>query len=105
MEAEPDGPESVGLGYEVLKAGNVATRQRLIGGYVHNGFTLVFAMMVMLGFPRLVAAAVRRVLEGRSERLINQRMDLGYCPRCGYDLKRDFSARCPECGWIAGERA
>jgi hypothetical protein len=23
----------------------------------------------------------------------------GRCPRCGYDLRRNFSGGCPECGW------
>ncbi|TVQ52449.1 MAG: hypothetical protein EA377_10255 [Phycisphaerales bacterium] len=23
----------------------------------------------------------------------------GWCPRCAYDLRRDFSRGCPECGW------
>jgi len=23
----------------------------------------------------------------------------GHCIKCGYDLRGDFSAGCPECGW------
>ncbi|MFN0010868.1 MAG: hypothetical protein ACKVS8_04405 [Phycisphaerales bacterium] len=28
-----------------------------------------------------------------------RRHKLGHCPACGYDLLRDFSKGCPECGW------
>ncbi len=39
-----------------------------------------------------------------SQRLVVSRIRLnreheGYCPMCGYDLRGDFSAGCPECGW------
>ncbi len=27
------------------------------------------------------------------------RFERGHCPRCGYELRGDFSAGCPECGW------
>ncbi|MEE9130073.1 MAG: hypothetical protein V3T84_08650 [Phycisphaerales bacterium] len=28
----------------------------------------------------------------------------GHCIKCGYDLRRDFSAGCPECGWGREEK-
>lgn len=31
-----------------------------------------------------------------------RRMQRGRCPRCSYDLRRDFSCGCPECGWGRG---
>ncbi|MCH8316234.1 MAG: hypothetical protein IIA64_09700 [Planctomycetes bacterium] len=27
------------------------------------------------------------------------RVKRGHCIKCGYDLRGDFSAGCPECGW------
>ncbi len=27
------------------------------------------------------------------------RRSRGHCPKCGYDLRRDFGGGCPECGW------
>ena len=27
------------------------------------------------------------------------RRNRGHCIKCGYDLRGDFSAGCPECGW------
>jgi hypothetical protein len=27
------------------------------------------------------------------------RLSLGHCPECGYDVRHDFAAGCPECGW------
>ena len=28
-----------------------------------------------------------------------RRVRAGHCPNCNYDLRRDFSRGCPECGW------
>ncbi|MCA9285395.1 MAG: hypothetical protein KDA22_09285, partial [Phycisphaerales bacterium] len=30
------------------------------------------------------------------------RMRRGRCAMCGYDLRRELSAGCPECGWTRG---
>jgi hypothetical protein len=27
------------------------------------------------------------------------RLGRGHCPACNYDLRADFAAGCPECGW------
>jgi hypothetical protein len=37
--------------------------------------------------------------------LYSRRSRLGHCPRCGYDLKHDLAAGCPECGWGRAEAA
>ncbi len=31
--------------------------------------------------------------------LQHRRFKKGHCPKCNYELRRDYSAGCPECGW------
>ena len=35
----------------------------------------------------------------RQEWRMRRRMRRGYCPNCGYNLRKDFDTGCPECGW------
>jgi hypothetical protein len=44
-----------------------------------------------------MALCVMVVGPGRVRRAFRRRR--GRCPRCGYDLKHDLAAGCPECGW------
>jgi hypothetical protein len=99
IESEPDGPESVRPAYDLLKAGNQPATQRLAGGYIHNVFAVMLALLIVVGSPRLVATSIRQFIDWQKKRLADRRLGLGCCPRCGYDLKGDFSVRCPECAW------
>ena len=45
----------------------------------------------------LVVAAIE-TRRPRGDALI-EKVTTGHCPRCGYDLRRDLNAGCPECGW------
>jgi hypothetical protein len=49
-----------------------------------TGFYSVLWALPLFGLPLL--KQTRRTRRGR-------------CPRCAYDLKRDFASGCPECGW------
>ncbi len=51
------------------------------------GNSLVYAVLVW--------APVRLAARGREL----SRYRRGVCPRCRYDLRRDYSRGCPECGW------
>jgi hypothetical protein len=55
-----------------------------------NGFAIdVVAMVGLLTVSRcLYVAIVRR-----------HRLKKGLCPKCRYDLRRDHTRGCPECGW------
>ena len=49
--------------------------------------TLVWSMPFATIF--VLAIGLRRLI----------RYESGCCPKCKYDLRRDFSRGCPECGW------
>ena len=51
-------------------------------------------VFVPLWIPLLVVAAAT-ILAFR----FDQRFAPGHCQMCDYDLRGDFSAGCPECGW------
>ena len=54
---------------------------------------LVYGAALALG-PSLIIAAFVVPLVRQS-----LRAKRGLCPACGYNLRGDFSAGCPECGW------
>ncbi len=62
----------------------IPLRPLMIGTLVN---TLIFS--AMLGFLLLLASGGRRLW----------RYERGRCPRCAYDLRRDFQSGCSECGW------
>jgi hypothetical protein len=53
--------------------------------------SLLFGTLAGLIFTSL--AWPRRLIRETS------RMRNGFCLKCGYDLRFDFVAGCPECGW------
>lgn len=55
------------------------------------GNTLFYAILVILLWR--LPFAIRRWKRRRA----------GFCTHCGYDLRADMSAGCPECGWNRGE--
>lgn len=54
-------------------------------GFAINTLVYALAAMTVAGLLWLVRQALRRMR--------------GWCPSCGYDLRRDYSIGCPECGW------
>jgi len=59
-------------------------RPLLMGTLVNTlVWSVPFAIVILL------ALGLRRLL----------RYESGCCPTCKYDLRRDFSRGCPECGW------
>jgi hypothetical protein len=58
-----------------------------------------FLDTVAFGVPWFVVLCV----PGPVRRAVRRRR--GHCVRCGYDLKCDFTAGCPECGWNRESKA
>ena len=54
-------------------------------GFVANSLAYTAALSLLLLGPSTLRLAIRR--------------KRGRCINCGYDLRGDFSAGCPECGW------
>lgn len=63
----------------------------LWAGFVGNSALVFVALLVMVGLSRFVRAAVRR--------------RRGRCTACGYDLRGQPEAGCPECGADRGDGA
>jgi hypothetical protein len=57
----------------------------ILGGIAMNAVLYAGAWSFILFAPGRIRRASRR--------------RRGRCPRCGYDLKHDLAAGCPECGW------
>ena len=56
---------------------------------------------VPLGPPLFVIAVLTAFSWGRDRR----RFPAGHCRRCGYDLTKNESGRCPECGVVIAQEA
>jgi hypothetical protein len=66
-----------------------------------NPFALAILIAALLGVLLAVVVLcilsimiVRELVSGRKEKARR-----GRCLTCGYDLRGDFAAGCPECGW------
>ncbi|MDY7110541.1 MAG: hypothetical protein SYC29_18065 [Planctomycetota bacterium] len=59
-------------------------------------------LVVLSAVPALLIALIVGIpfaagrFSSRRRHLLQER---GLCPSCGYDLRGDFAAGCPECGW------
>ena len=62
---------------------------------IWSGVLVNMAFWTVLWFPPLNFHAIRNWLRRRR----------GRCAKCGYDLRGQFAAGCPECGWNRDEEA
>lgn len=99
LEAEPGMPEAIGWPYDLLKSGSTSRTDVLIGGFIHNAFALLLAVVVVAGFPRLVIAATRINGDYVRRRIHENRSSKGLCPMCRYNLQGNPENGCSECGW------
>jgi len=76
-------PADIGLG------GRVLPLHVLWSGFLGNTLAYAVASWLLLWFLAGRAKATRRAF----------RVKRGRCPSCGYDLRGELEAGCPECGW------
>ena len=77
-------------------AGGVTLRLfRITGWYESHFYLAATATLVALVLGAAGGFLGHALLFTRPER----RIRAGHCPNCNYDLRRDFSRGCPECGW------
>ena len=73
------------IGFLSLPYGRVLPLRPLWSGFAIN--TVFYAALLWMLW--LSPFVVRRAIHRKR----------GHCLKCGYDLRGDFSAGCPECGW------
>ncbi len=83
-------PGGVMLSDPSVSAGSVLTVRAVAYRPIWGGLVFNTLFYGLLAFG---AAGVWRM------RQRDRRFRRGCCPACGYDLRRDFSCGCPECGW------
>lgn len=85
-----------GIGFIVVLA--VFAWHDGVVGAISSGLMILLLIGLLLMPEAAVAALFARISDRLAVR--KRRLDMGYCPRCGYDLRGDLNHRCPECGWM-----
>ncbi|MCC6678002.1 MAG: hypothetical protein IT436_12735 [Phycisphaerales bacterium] len=98
-DAAPDLHEMDPVGHGLLRSNLFSRTTTLRAGYLHNALAIALGVLFLAGLPRSLIATARRIATFRGERRSERRLAHGLCPPCGYDLRGEFEAGCPECGW------
>lgn len=73
---------------------------RILPGLMgHWGLNFFSTVIFGVAIPLLLLTAAAYVTAGWRQ---SARQECGLCLRCGYDLKFNYEAGCPECGWRRG---
>jgi hypothetical protein len=75
-----------------VREGRTHVARSLPWGYVRNSVAITMAFILLIACLDWMLSRLLRWRDGRV-------MRRGCCPKCGYLLRYEFSAGCPECGW------